>query len=85
MKVGTPGDASVNRLVGEMFAEAAGIKLVMVPSRKCRRHSGVLGGHVQAGLVNAPDAKRTQRKDGYSALAVFASSVSQAFPMFLPH
>lgn len=74
VKVGTPGDASVNRLVGEMFAEAAGIKLVMVPfSGNAAVIPGVLGGHVQAGLVNAPDAK-AHAKEGTDilALAVFA-------------
>jgi putative tricarboxylic transport membrane protein len=75
IKVGTPGDASVNRLVGEIFAEAAGIRLVMVPfSGNSAVIPGLLGGHIQAGLVNAPDAKAHAKPDSdIQALAVFAT------------
>lgn len=82
IKVGTPGDASVNRLVGEMFAEATGIKLVMVPfSGNAAVIPGVLGGHVQAGLLNAPDAKAHAKPDTEMlALAVFSAQRVSGIP-----
>ena len=82
IKVGTPGDASVNRLVGETLADAAGIKLVMVPfSGNAAVIPAVLGGHVQAGLVNAPDAKAHAKMDGdILALAVFSSQRVSGIP-----
>ncbi|CAL8978750.1 hypothetical protein RHODGE_RHODGE_02355 [Rhodoplanes serenus] len=82
VKVGTPGDASFNRLMGEQLAAAAGINLVMVPfNGNAAVVQGLLGGHIQAGLVNSPDA-RAHVKDGseIAGLAVFSAKRVASIP-----
>lgn len=74
VKVGTPGEASVNRLVGELLCDAAGVRVVMVPfAGNAAVIPAILGGHVQAGLVNTPDAAAHAKEGGQlRGLAVFS-------------
>lgn len=82
ISVGTPGGASVNRLIGELFAEAAGIKLTMVPfNGNAAVIPGILGGHVQAGLLNTPDAKAyAGAESNILTLAVFSTQRVSGIP-----